>query len=125
MIAEMRRLLQRLLSICGIAPPKRLQTRTVLMPANYSPGLIRFGLLPEPEGRSASFLTSTVVNSIMLAVMLIIGMTAKHVIDERKYEQTELIIPTTPPPEKVKLTEPPKLPDPPKPPDVKLEAPKI
>jgi TonB family protein len=95
------------------------------MPATYSPGLTHFGLLPEPEGRSASFLTSAAVNSIMLALVLIISMTAKHVIDDRKYEQTELIIPTTPPPEKVKLTEPPKLPDPPKPPDVKLEAPKI
>jgi TonB family protein len=95
------------------------------MQANYSPQLTHFGLLPEPEGRSVSFLTSMVVNSTMLALALIVSMTAKHVIDENKYEQTELIIPQNPPPEKVKLTEPPKLPDPPKPPDVKLEAPKI
>ena len=57
--------------------------------------------------------------------MLYIGATAKHVIEEHKYEMTELIIPTAaPPPEKVKLPEPPKI-EQPKLPDIKLEPPKI
>jgi len=95
------------------------------MPATNSPGLTHFGLLPEPEGRSASFFTSAIVNLVVLALVLIISLTAKHVIVESKFEQTELIIPENKPSEKEKLTEPPKLPDPPKPPEVKLDAPKI
>ena len=52
-------------------------------------------------------------------------MTAREVIVEHKYEQTELILPTTPPPEKVKIPPPPKIAPPPRPPEVKLDAPKI
>ena len=96
------------------------------MPANYYPGRASFGLLPEPEGRSASFITSTVINLTILAVALYVGMMAKHVIEQHQFEQTELIFPTTPPPQpKVKVPPPPKLPPPPKPQQVKLEAPKI
>jgi TonB family protein len=87
-----------------------------------------FGLLPEPEGRSASFLTSAVINLMILASVLYIGLMARHVIQTHHFEQTELIFPTTPPPPpqvKVKVTPPPKLPEPPKPEVVKLEAPKI
>jgi TonB family protein len=95
------------------------------MPVNYYPGRTTFGLLPEPEGRSASFITSAVINASILALAIFIGMTAKRVIDEHKYEQTELIVPNTPPPPpKVKLPEPPKI-KPPELPNVKLEAPKI
>jgi len=96
------------------------------MPANYYPGRTTFGLLPEPEGRSASFITSAVINMTILAVALYVGMMAKHVIEQHHFEQTELIFPTTPPPKpKVKVTPPPKLPEPPKPAEVKLQAPKI
>lgn len=96
------------------------------MPANYYPGRTTFGLLPEPEGRSASFITATVINMTILAVALYVGMMAKHVIEQHHFEQTELIFPTTPPPKpKVKVTPPPKLPDLPKPAEVKLQAPKI
>lgn len=96
------------------------------MPANYYPGRTSFGLLPEPEGRSASFITSIVINLTILAVALYVGMMAKHVIEQHHFEQTELIFPTTPPPQpKVKVPPPPKLPPPPKPQQVKLEAPKI
>ena len=95
------------------------------MPATYSPGFAHFGLLPEPEGRSASFVTSAGINLVILSLVLIISLTVKHVIVERKYEQTELIIPENKPPEKQKLPEPPKLPDPPKLPEIKLEEPKI
>jgi TonB family protein len=96
------------------------------MQMNRYPGPTSFGLLPEPEGRSTSFITSATVNLIILAVVLYIGITAKKVIQQHKYEQTELIFPTTPPPQvKVKVPPPPKLPEPPKQPEVKLEAPKI
>ena len=96
------------------------------MPANYYPGRTTFGLLPEPEGRSASFITSIVINLAILAVALYVGMMAKHVIEQHQFEQTELIFPTTPPPQpKVKVPPPPKMPPPPKPQEVKLEAPKI
>lgn len=96
------------------------------MPTNHYPGRVNFGLLPEPEGRSSSFVTSAVINLVILAAVLYVGMTAKRLIQQHKFEQTELIFPTTPPPEpKVKVVPPPKLPDPPKPAEVKLEAPKI
>ncbi len=95
------------------------------MPTNY-PGRINFGLLPEPEGRSGSFITAAVINLMILAAVLYIGMMAKHVIEQHHFEQTELIFPTTPPPQpKVTVPPPPKLPPPPKQPEVKLEAPKI
>jgi TonB family protein len=85
-----------------------------------------FGLLPEPEGRTRSFLTSAAVNLTILALVLYIGMMAKRVIEQHRFQQTELIFPTTPPPQpKVKVPPPPKLPDPPKPQQVKLEAPKL
>jgi TonB family protein len=88
---------------------------------------MNFGLLPEPEGRSASFVTSAVINLMILATVLYIGLMARHVIQAHRFEQTELIFPTTPPPPqvKVKVPPPPKLPEPPKPEVVKLEAPKI
>ena len=96
------------------------------MQTNHYPGRINFGLLPEPEGRSGSFITATAINLMILGAVLYIGMMAKHVIEQHKYEQTELIFPTTPPPPpKVKVVPPPKLPEPPKPAEVKLEAPKI
>jgi len=47
-----------------------------------------FGLLPEPEGRAGSFFTSLVVNGLILALILIIGATAKKVMDQHKYEYT-------------------------------------
>jgi TonB family protein len=96
------------------------------MQMNRYPGSVSFGLLPEPEGRTASFITSSTVNVIILGLVIYIGITAKRVIQQHKFEQTALIFPTTPPPEvKVKTPPPPKLPPPPKPVEVKLEAPKI
>ena len=96
------------------------------MPMNPPPGWTNFGLLPEPEGRSASFITSTIVNAAILILAIVLGMTARRAIVQHHYEMTELIVPNTPPPaEKVRPPEPPKLPDLPKPPEVKLEAPKI
>jgi TonB family protein len=100
------------------------------MPENRHPGRLTLGLLPEPEGRSASFFTSSIVNLTILALLLFIGMTAKRAIDQHQYEQTVLIVPNTPeppPPAKIKLPEPPKveLPEPPKPDLLKLDTPRI
>jgi len=87
----------------------------------YSPGQMNFGLLPEPEGRSASFITSSLVNISIMGVLLYVGMTAKQVI-QRHYEMTELIVPNNPPPpEKIKQPPPPKLPPPPEQPKLQMQ----
>lgn len=96
------------------------------MPVNSSPEPVTFGLLPKPEPRSASFITSMVINGLILAFALYIGATARQAIDQRQYEQTMLIVPDRPQPQpKVKAPPPPKQPDPPKMREVKLQAPKI
>ena len=96
------------------------------MSVDYTPGRTNFGLLPEPEGGAAPFIVSATVNASILALVLIISMTVKHVIEVHKYEFTELVAPTTPPPPpKVKVPPPPKLPPPPEPPKLQMEAPKI
>jgi len=90
------------------------------MPTTYSPGRTNFGLLPEPEGRSAGFIASCIINCTILGVVLLVGMTAKQVI-ERHYEMTELVVPTTPPPEiKIKTPPLPKLPPPPEEPKLEI-----
>jgi TonB family protein len=95
------------------------------MPMSYSPARATFGLLPEPEGRTASFVASTLVNLTMLTLILVVSLTAKRVIQQH-YEMTELIVPTNPPPPiKVKPPVMPKVPPPPEPPKVTMEAPKI
>lgn len=94
------------------------------MEMRTSPGGLTFGLLPEPEGRMKSFVTSSAINMAILGTILIIGMTARHVIQQR-YEMTTLIVPNQPPPPpKIKQVMP-KLPPPPKMPKLALEAPKI
>lgn len=95
------------------------------MAVKYYPGRMNFGLLPEPEGRSASFFTSVILNGLILALALYIGATAKKVLEDHKYEYTELIVPTTPKPAPRVKVPPVKLPPPPKAPEVKFEAPKI
>ena len=95
------------------------------MEATYTPGRTNFGLLPEPEKSTGSFITSTVINGLILALALYVGASAKKIMDQHKYEMTELIIPAKePPPEKVKLPDPPKV-KPPDMPDVKFRAPMI
>lgn len=95
------------------------------MRVNDSPGRAALGLLPEPERSPGSFVASIAINGLMLALMLYIGATAKRVIEAHKYEMTVLIVPKPePPPEKVKLPEPPKI-EQPKLPEVKLEPQKI
>src|SRR5579872_7277991 len=98
------------------------------MPTNQFAGQYNFGLLPEPEGRRGSFITAAAINLMILGAVLYIGMMAKHVIEQHHFENTELIFPTTPPPEpkvKVKVPPPPKIEQPKLPQQVKLEAPKI
>ncbi len=92
------------------------------MSMSYYPGRLTFGMLPEPEGRSASFITSAVINGSILALILLVSMMAKQVI-QRHYEVTTLIAPSTPPPPepKVKPIPPPKLPPPPQPPKLELQ----
>jgi TonB family protein len=92
------------------------------------PGRTNFGLLPEPEGRAGSFITSVVINGTILALVLVLSFLIKPVIQQHKFENTELIFPTTPPPPpppvKIKLPALPKI-EKPKLPEVKLDAPKI
>ncbi len=96
------------------------------MPASQYRVKANFGLLPEPEKSPASFITSTAVNLTILAIVLYVGMTARRVVEQHKYEQTDLIFPTTPPPApiKLKVPPPPKI-EPPRPAEVKLDAPRI
>ena len=75
------------------------------MPMTYSPGRMTLGLLPEPEIRPAGFVASSIINLAILGSVLLIGMTAKQVIQQH-YEMTELIIPNNPPPP-VKVKQPP------------------
>jgi TonB family protein len=85
-----------------------------------------FGLLPEPERSLGSFITSMVINGLMLALFLYIGATARKAIDQHRYEETLLILPAKmpPPAPKVKIPPPPPMDDP-KVPNVKFDAPKI
>lgn len=82
----------------------------------YSPDQAIFGLLPPPEGRTRSFITSSIVNLAVFGVAIYIGASAKQVI-EQHYEQTELIMPNLSPPVKIR-----RLPPPPK---VRLNPPRI
>ncbi len=96
------------------------------MPMNNSPERIQFGLLPEPEGRSASFIVSAVINGTVVVLLLIAGMFAKQTV-KHVYEETALIFPNTPPPPPVKIKLPKvfKMPPAPKVAIVKLQAPRI
>jgi TonB family protein len=87
---------------------------------------MNFGLLPEPEGRMTSFITSSAINLCILAAILVVGMTARRVI-QRHYEVTELIVPTTPQPQPKAHPVVPKVPPPPPlvTPKLVMEAPKI
>ena len=103
---------------------------------------IRFGLLPEPEGRTKAFLTSMVSNVIIFAILMILTVAALKHKQLQEYVSTQLVLPeNTPPPPKpkppvikveppkvVEKPEPPKIekpPEPPKPQIVKMEQPKV
>ncbi len=95
-----------------------------MMPMNNSSGRMPFGLLPEPEGRSASFIVSSAINAVILAVCIAVGMMAKQVIKQH-FEQTQLTFSNNPPPTPKVKPPPVKLPPPPKVKEVKLDAPRI
>jgi TonB family protein len=98
------------------------------MPSTPYAGRTRFGLLPEPESNPASFVTSCIINGVILALLIVFGTVAHHEIQLRKMESTEIVFPTTPPPPikiKVKVPPAPKVPEPPKVQAAKLEPPKI
>ena len=91
------------------------------MSTSYTTGQSTFGLLPEPEFRPLAFLMSGGINVLIAVTAIVIGMTAKHVL-EQHYEMTELVIPSTPPPAiKIKQPPPQELPPPPEPPKVELQ----
>ncbi len=87
-----------------------------------SPDLVMFGLLPRPEGRARSFVTSSIINLAIFGVSLYAGMSAQKVL-EQHYEQTVLIVPARTPPPQPKVRPP--RPAPPEPPKPKLELPRI
>lgn len=94
------------------------------MRAVDSPLSCTLGLLPEPERSPATFFTSAAVNFLLLGLFAILGMAAKHVVEQHHYEQTVLIFPTTPPPPLRLTVTPPRI-HPPEHPRVKLETPRI
>lgn len=70
-----------------------------------SPDLPIFGLLPRPEGRRRSFVTSSIVNLALLGLILLAGMWAPKVIQQH-YEETELFAPILPHPMKIRRPRP-------------------
>jgi TonB family protein len=97
------------------------------MPVKLDQGLATFGLLPEPERSPGSFIASIVINGLILTTLLYVGTMAKKTLDQHRYEETLLVLPTKPPPPppKVKMPPPPPVEEPPKIELVKLDAPKI
>ena len=94
------------------------------MPVNPNSGRATFGLLPEPERSLASFITSAVVNSALILAMIYLGATAKKAIEEHRYQETLLVVPTKPEPPKPKMKLPPPVEEKPQP-NVHFEQPKI
>jgi TonB family protein len=92
------------------------------MPTSYTPGQSTFGLLPEPEARPLAFVMAGGINVLIAVTAIMIGMTAKHVL-EQHYEMTELVVPSTPPPPAIKVRQPPPpvVPPPPEPPKIVLQ----
>jgi TonB family protein len=92
------------------------------MSTSLSNGQSTFGLLPEPEFRPLAFLVSGGINLLIGVTAIVIGMTAKHVL-EQHYEMTTLVVPATPPPPAIKIKQPPPpvVPPPPEPPKIVLQ----
>jgi TonB family protein len=104
-----------------VIPSMRAKTSTIA----FVPAQATFGLLPEPERNTRSFIISMVINGLMLALFLLVGALAPKKI-LHNYDVTTLIIPAKKEPPKPKEKTPPPPPvEPPKPVDVKFEAPKI
>lgn len=96
-----------------------------MMPVKPDQGRATFGLLPEPERSPASFISSMVINGLLLALFILIGAIAPKKI-LHNYDVTTLIVPAKKeaPKPKEKIPPPPPI-EKPKPVDVKFEAPRI
>jgi TonB family protein len=81
-------------------------------------------MLPTGERNRASFAVAAAINVTIALLAIVIGLTAKTVLVQHKYEVTELTIPNIPPPVKLKIPPPPKI-QPPKIEEVKVDPPKI
>jgi TonB family protein len=94
-------------------------------PECLAPPQLSFAMLPTGEGRTRSFVTSSIANGIILLLVLSLGVLIKPKLVKHVYEQTALLLPEKPVEKPKVKVEPVKLPEPPKPVEVKLEAPKI
>ena len=77
---------------------------------------------PSPNFVLSAFLMSGGINLLIAVTAIVIGMTAKHVL-EQHYEMTTLVVPATPPPPPIKIRQPPPqvVPPPPEPPKIVLQ----
>ena len=88
-----------------------------------------FGLLPQVQKSPASFVLSTILNISLAVLVVVIGILTKKEIEQRKYEQTLLVLPEPakpePPPKPVKMPPPPKVDTPPPPVPIETQQQKI
>ena len=99
-----------------------MSTRTPIF--SESGNVPSFGLLSTGERNPAPFAVSIGINILIVILAIILGLTVKKVLVDHSYEMTELVVPNTHAPSKVKLPPPPKM-QPPKVPEIKLEPSKI
>jgi TonB family protein len=93
-------------------------------PECFAPQQLSFAMLPLGEGRSRSFVSSSIVNGLILLLFLTLGAIIKPKLAQHHYQQTALLLPEKPVEKPVVKVEPVKLPEV-KLPEVKLDAPKI
>lgn len=88
-----------------------------------------FGILPKPERSPGSFVLSAILNTSLAVLVVILGIITKKEIDQRKYEQTLLVLPEPAPkpepPKPVKMPPPPKIETPPPPVPMETQQQKI
>jgi TonB family protein len=98
---------------------------TISRPDHLTQQQLQFAMLPKGDGRTRSFVTSCIINGMLLLLALCIGVIIKPQLVQHRYEQTMLTLPEKQPEQPKVKVEPIKMPDTPKPPEVKLDAPKI
>lgn len=74
------------------------------MPTNDLLNRTNFGLLEDPKGRYGSFTVSFITNMILAGLLILFMMAQLHRAAARRYQQTQLIFPTSEPP---KVSKPP------------------
>jgi TonB family protein len=75
----------------------------------HSTHQVTFGLLPQPEGRTRSFVASSITNLALFGIALYIGVSARQVVQQH-FQETELFMPAIPPQMKLHKTRPAPLP---------------